>query len=705
MAIKNKSILVILFLFYFISSRADEGMWVISDLDSSLVNRMSTMGLGINSDAIYSEAHPSIKDAIVMFDNGCTAEVVSENGLIFTNHHCGRDKVQEVSTEKNNYIRDGYWAHNASEEIPLKNLNVKFLVKSVDVTEQASAMLKNKTLRKVMSDIEKQYTDSINGFSASMDSYSDGRYIVSVYQVYNDVRLVGVPPECVGNFGGETDNFEWPRQSADFTVFRIYANGKNLPASYNSDNKPYQAKSFLPVSLKGVHDNDFQMTVGFPYTTQRYISSYELQDEQDVRFRATVLTKGKYIEVVKKCMDADESVRLKYSTKNFSAGNSYKFALGVSKLVKLSTAVSDKQKQEQALKTWISLDTSRIKKYGKCLGDLEDLFKKQQLSKYSHAIITGALFNDASLFGIRARNLAEQIEKKDKEQTEKAVSNYRQWYQNFIKDYDVNTDKAIVTAMIRIVLQEVPENNQPAIFETLKNKYKGDVNSFVNDVYAKSVFVNPAALEKFLDKPNLKIKNDLLYVFGTSVYDKLIELKKQFTDYGTSIKKAGQLFAEAQREKNKGLLRYPDANFSMRLTYGKVCGASPRDGLVYKSQTTIKGIIEKEDSSNFEFEVHPRLKQLYYKNDFGKYAENGTLYTCFLTNTDITGGNSGSPVINGKGELTGLAFDGNFESLAGSIIYEPEKNRSINVDIRYVLFVIDKFAGSDYIMKELTVRN
>ena len=704
MSYLKRIILSLLVLVCYTVVKADEGIWTISKLNSTLVQKMKDIGLQLSGEQIYSENQPSLKDAVMIFDNGCTAELVSANGLLFTNHHCGRDRVQQVSTETHNYIRDGFWASSRKTEIPIKGLTVKFLISTVDVTERATDLLKTKSIRKVQAELEKQYTDTLKGYTASLDGYSTGQYFVAVYQIFNDVRLVGVPPESVGNFGGETDNFEWPRQSADFSVFRVYAGKDNLPAVYSADNKPYVPKTFLPVSLSGVHDNDFALTIGFPFMTQRYINSYDLQEEQEVKNRATVITKGKYIEVLKREMDNDESVRLKYSNKNFSAGNSYKLALGTLKLVNLSPALANKQKQEAGFQAWVNSDSARIKKYGKVLETLRQNYALQRNPKYAHALITGAMFNDASLFGIRTRNIVEQLTKNDSKQLNKAVDTYRQWYRSFSKDYDVATDKKIVRTMIKLVKKEVKKEYLPDFYADIDSKYEGNIDKYVDDLYARSVFTASQGVDNFLRKPDLSIKEDPFYKYGIAIYDKLIELKRLTADLSADIRKETQLYKAGVREQEAGQLKYPDANFSMRLTYGKVAGATARDGLIYKSQTTLRGVIEKEDSTNFEFKVWPRLKQLYYANDFGRYGEKGQLFTCFLTSTDITGGNSGSPVINGKGELTGLAFDGNFESLAGSIIYEPEKNRAVNVDIRYVLFIIDKFAQSNYILNELTIK-
>jgi hypothetical protein len=682
---------------------ADEGMWVISNLDSTLVKKMKNTGLGLSAQQIYSESQPSLKDAVMIFDNGCTGELVSANGLLFTNHHCGRDRVQQVSTETDNYIRDGFWAASPQKEIPIKGLTVKFLIRSVDVTSRAVDLLKTKTLRKVQAEIEKDYSDTLQRYTASLDAYSNGQYIVAVYQVFNDIRLVGVPPESVGNFGGETDNFEWPRHGADFSVFRIYAGADNLPASYSPSNVPYRPKTFFPVSLSGIKDNDFVMTIGFPGITQRYITSYELKENIDVKNRATAITKGRYIDVLKKEMDNDENIRLKYSTKNFMAGNSYKLALGTVKLVNLSDAMQQKQAEEAAFTKWIDSDPARAKKYGTCLATLQKDYELEHDAKYAHALLTGALFNDACLFGSRAKHIADLLAEKDKSQLGKAVDSFRQWYTSFAKNYDSATDQKIVRAMLKLVKKEVAPQYLPSFFSIIDNRYHGDIDLYVNDLYAKSTFSSEAGIEKFMKNPKLSIREDPLFIYGTSIYDKLIELKKLTTDYATEIRKTSKVYEAGVREKDAGVLKYPDANFTMRLTYGTVAGVSPRDGLSYKSRTTLRGVIEKEDSTNFEFYVWPRIKQLYAARDYGSYGENGQLYTCFLSGTDITGGNSGSPVVNGKGELVGLAFDGNWESLAGDIIYEPQKNRAINVDIRYVLFVIDKFAGAKNIIKELTI--
>lgn len=682
---------------------ADEGMWVASRLDATLMQKMKKIGLQLPADQIYSEAASSLKDAIMVFDNGGTAEFVSANGLVLTNHHCARGRAQEVSTSEHNYLRDGFWANSLSEELPIKGLTVRILIKQIDVTEKALELLKTQGGRKASYAMEKLYNDSTLGIEASMDGFSDGKYLLSVYQVFKDVRMVGLPPESIGNFGGETDNFAWPRHSADFSVFRVYADAKNQPATYSPKNQPYKPKHFLPTSSKGVQPNDFSMVLGFPFSTARHITSFEMLEEMDVKNRATGITKGTYIDVLEREMNKDERVRLLYSDKNFSAGNSCKLALGTLKQVYLSPALVQKQENEKAFQIWATSDMARLRKYGDCLEKLERNYALEKEPKYAHALLTGALFGDASLFGIRSRGLVDQLEFKEKSALDKQILSYRNWYAKFLTEYDSKTDQAIVLAMIKLLRKEMKKEYLPDFYTIIDQQYKGNIDAYVNDLYAKSIFTSTDSVYQFLKNPTRRVQEDPLYLFGISVYTKLMDLRKLSDKYAEEIRTYKKVFSEGMREMNAGKLSYPDANFSLRLSYGTVCGASPRDGLSYGFQTTLKGVMEKEDSSNYDFLVHPKLKALYLNKDFGRYATKGLMPIDFLSNNDICGGNSGSPVLNGKGEMIGIAFDGNWESLASNIIFESDKNRTISVDMRYVLFIIDKFAKNSHIMNELTI--
>ena len=682
---------------------ADEGMWTISRLDGQLMQKMKKAGLILPAAQIYDTLAPSLKDAVMVFDNAGTAEFVSANGLVMTNHHCARGRAQEVSTAEHNYLRDGFWANSLQEELPIKGLTVRVLTKQIDVTDKALELLKMFGSRKASYALEKLYNDSTQGIEASMDGFSNGTYLLSVYQVFKDVRMVGLPPESIGNFGGETDNFAWPRHSADFSVFRVYADANNRPASYSPNNKPYNPKHFLPTSLRGVQPKDFSMILGFPFSTARHITSFEMMEEMDVKNRATGITKGKYIEVVEREMNKDERIRLLYSDKNFSAGNSCKLALGTLKQVYLSPALEMKQREEAAFQKWVQADTSRLRKYGDCLATLERNYTLEKEPKYAHALLTGALFGDATLFGIRSRGLVDQLEFKEKSALDKQVLSFQNWYAKFLTEYDTKTDQEIVRAMVKLLKKEMKKDYLPDFYTIIDNQYKGNIDAYVNDLYAKSIFTSTDSVQHFMENPSRRIQQDPLYVFGISVYTKLMDLRKLSDKYSEEIRKYKKVFNEAMREKEAGTLSYPDANFSLRLSYGTVCGATPRDGLSYGFQTTLLGVLEKEDSTNYDFQVHPRLKALYLNKDFGRYGESNRMPVDFLTNNDICGGNSGSPVLNKKGELIGIAFDGNWESLASNIIFEPDKNRTVNVDIRYALFIIDKFANNKYILNELTI--
>jgi len=699
----KKTFLPLLLLLLTGSVLADEGMWTISRLDAPLMQKMKKIGLQLPADQIYSELAPSLKDAIMVFDNAGSAEFVSANGLVLTNHHCARGRAQEVSTAEHNYLRDGFWANSQSEEIPIKGLTVRVLVNQIDVTDKAVELLKTQGSRKASFTVEKQYNDSTHGIEASMDGYSDGKYLVSIYQVFKDVRMVGIPPESIGNFGGETDNFAWPRHSADFSVFRVYADANNQPAAYSAKNQPFKPKHFLPTSLKGVQPNDFSMILGFPFSTARHITSFEMIEEMDVKNRATGIAKGKYIEVVEREMNKDERVRLLYSDKNFSAGNSCKLALGTLKQVYLSPALAQKQESESAFRNWVQQDTARLRKYGDCLEVLERNYALEREPKYAHALLTGALFGDADLFGIRTRGLVDQIDFREQAATDKIALSYRNWYAKFLTEYDSKTDQAIVLAMIKLLKKEMKKEYLPDFYNIIDKQYKGNIDAYVTDLYGKSIFTSPDSVYAFLDHPTKKVQQDPLYIFGISVYTKLMDLRKLSDKYAEEIRKYKKVYNQGMREMNAGTLTYPDANFSLRLSYGTVCGATPRDGLSYGFRTTLKGVLEKEDSTTYDFQVNPKLKSLYLEKDFGRYGDNGVMPIDFLSNNDICGGNSGSPVLNGKGELIGIAFDGNWESLASNIIFESEKNRTISVDIRYALFIIDKFAHNKYILNELTI--
>jgi len=684
--------------------QADEGMYLISKIDSTLASRIRKEGFALPFDRLYSDEHASVKDAILVFDNIGTGEVISHDGLIITNHHCGQDRIQQLSSDGHNYLKDGFWAASLKDEIPVKGLSVRFLVKTIDVSAEVKSNYAKVSLRKVESELEKKYGDPSRKTSVSLDAYPSGLYLLSVYQTFNDVRFVGAPPVSIGNLGGDYDNFEWPRHSADFSLFRIYSNASNEPAEYSPSNVPFHPKSVLPVSLSGIKNGQFTMVAGFPFMTQRHITSFELLEMQQVKSPAAIIPKTARLAIMKREMDGNEAIRLKYSAKYFNASNANKLAVGSTRLIDQSAALKIKLEDEQQFQKWADETPGRKQEYGLCLLNLQKAYEKQHDAKYAHTFILNALGTDAFVPGTRAASIVRLLESNDKEALGRAVSNYRQWYDSFQREFDEATDRKITRELIKLTAKYVKEDKLPSFYKIIKEKYKGDIDKYTDDLYGKSVLLKRDKLEAYLKNPSLKIKNDPLYIFGTSVYESLIDLKKEFTDTGREIIALNHLYQKGMTEKGAYVNGYPDANFSMRLSYGKVAGVSPRDGLTYESQTTLDGVMEKEDTTVYEYHVPALLKELYHKKDYGRYGQNGVMYTCFLSTNDITGGNSGSPVLNQNGELIGLAFDGNKESLASSVIYEPNKNRCINVDIRYVLFIIEKYGNAGRILKELEIK-
>lgn len=682
--------------------KAAEGMWPMATIDSALVIQMQQLGAAAWKMQLYQENEPSFKDAVVLFDQGCTATFVSSQGLLFTNYHCVINRLQQLSTPENNILHKGFWASTFEEELPVKGLSVRLLLRSVNVTQEAQKLLETHSHRSMAMHLERVYNQPDKNIVSQLESYSDGQYVVSVYQQFTDLRLVGVPPESLGNFGGATDNFQWPRHTADFAVFRVYANAHNLPASYAATNVAYQPAHYFPISLEGVQEHDFVMSIGFPGNTQRDIHSFKLQEELEVKHATTLLTKGKYAEVVNEAMQQCSLVTLKYTHKHFLAANSAKFSSGVIAGMASTSALTHKQQFEREMEHWIQSDERRSKKYGHVLSSLSALYSQRQLVRYAHALLSGALFGDASLFGIRTRNIVEILQKNDTAELSRAVESLERWHNGFMPTYDVTTDKLIVKAMVQLVRKHLPTHFLPAFFSVIDQQFQGDTDKYVDFMFSNTLYFSPKKWQGFLREPSLRVLDDPLFQFGVSIYDTLIALRREGAQHSEELRAAEQLFQEA-RLAMQPQSTSPNANGSMRLTFGQVKSFSPRDAVLYESKTTLDGLIAKACEHHADFTVSNRLRYLHAQANYGPYAVRNELYTCFLSTTDITSGNSGSPVLNAKGQLTGLAFDGNFESLAGIYWYDKSRNRAINVDVRFILFVIDRYAQSTHILSELTL--
>jgi hypothetical protein len=681
---------------------ADEGMWLPFLLGKNY-DQMKKMGLKITAEQIYSVNNSSLKDAIVNFGNFCTGEVVSQDGLILTNHHCGFDAVQSHSSIEHDYITDGFWAMDRSQELSNPGLSVTFLIRMEEVTERFA----NKTEEEqaaLTKELEKEYGEA-NDYKVEVEDFFAGNQkILFVYQIFKDVRLVGTPPSSVGKFGGDTDNWMWPRQTGDFSLFRVYMSKDGKPAEYAKDNVPYHPRQHLSISTAGVKKNDFSMVMGYPGGTDRYMTSFEVAMNYNQSNPAKIKIREKRLALMKADMDANPSVRIQYASKYARVSNYYKYFIGQNQGLKRLHVIDAKKAEETTFQAWVNQDTSRSE-YSTLLTDYKTLFDLYGSVNLPYIYIQEAAFGTEILeFAYKSNKFYGLLksDKLDQASKDKMISAGEEYF----KDYNKATDQKVFAALLQMYYTDIDKSLHPSIFKLVEKKYKGDFNKYATMVFAKSIFANKDLFEAFMKNPTaLALDKDPGFACMTSI---LGDFRR---DVGPTL---GALFgkiAQINKLHLKGILEqrsnevlYPDANFTMRLTYGTVQDYVPRDAVYYNFYTTLEGIMEKEDSTNEEFIVPKKLKELYESKLYGTYAnEEGKLPICFITTNDITGGNSGSPVMNENGELIGIAFDGNWEAMSGDIIYEPSLQRCISVDIRYVLFMIDKYAGAKHLIDEMTL--
>ncbi len=643
------------------SARADEGMWMLPLLEKFNSDALRNLGSRLTPEQIYSINNASIKDAIVSFGGGCTGEIISGNGLLITNHHCGYSSIQGLSTEEHNYLEDGYWAMNLSEELPVPGLSVTFLQSMTDVTDKfKNDKAREKYLKKVRKDNPHCEVRIVN-------FYNDNVQYVVVSKTYRDVRFVGAPPVASGKFGGDTDNWMWPRHTCDFSMFRVYAGPDNEPAAYSENNVPMKPRQFLNVSLKGVKEGDFAMIMGYPGRTQRYQTAAQLEDmlaSNAVRIGARTVRQ----DVMWKEMRSNDKVGLQYANKYASSSNGWKKWQGMEEAFEKLDVIERQLQKEAELNEWINADPKRVKKYAGAVEKIDAAVKAQAKDYQEYQLLSETIGRIELLSLSRARN------------------------DNGYKDYDLNTDKKIAAAVLEHYLKNVaPE-------------YKLDITQAdLDEMFEKSVFTSTEKKAKAISD-GVELSKDPARVLAEKINEMSSKLVSTVIEAQNAIGEPTKAYAAALLEWNAGKPIYPDANSTCRLTYGTVKGYSPKDAVEYKYFTTLKGVMEKEDPNNYEFRVPARLKEIYETKDYGQYAdENGEIVTCFLTNLDITGGNSGSPVLDADGNLIGLAFDGNWEAMSGDVIFEPELQRCICVDIRYVLLMVDKFGGAGYLLDEMNI--
>ena len=695
--------------------RADEGMWLLPLLEKMNSGMMTELGFEITPQEIYDLNNTSLKDAIVIFGNGCTGEIVSDQGLVFTNHHCGYAAIQQLSSVEHNYLKDGFWAMNTDEELYAEGLTVSFLESFTDVTDQVEKALKKckgqedmiKALDKLEGKLCKKAGCDDKFIVGRLTSFYGGNtYYFIVYKIFRDIRLVGTPPSSIGKFGADTDNWMWPRHTGDFSIFRVYADKDNNPADYSEDNVPYSPERHLRISLAGYEEGSPAMIMGYPGTTNRFMTASELAEQRE-RNEVAIKVRTVRQDVLMADMQADPKIMIQYASKYAGSSNGWKKWIGMNETF-AKLGVQDRRAEEEvAFTEWVNAGgQERIDRYGDALKNIDEAVAGRKADNLLAAYLRESL-GSIELVNVSAYGgmIKEALDKKDQEKKDAELASIEAALENFYKDYSMPTDKRVAVAMISLLKESIPAEELPSFYQEIDSCFGGDINAFVEDLYSKSLYtsldkvkaaVDAADVSALTDDPACKVL--LSYIKSYNPHQQaLIEYAEQFAQ-GKKDYIAGTL------EMREGEAIYPDANFTMRLTYGTVLPYYPRDAVFYNYYTTLKGVMEKEDPSNWEFVVPDKLKELYEAKDYGRYAnDRGEMPVAFISNLDITGGNSGSPIMNGRGELIGLAFDGNWESMSGDIIFEPELQRCISVDIRYVLFIIEKYGGATNLIEELDI--
>jgi len=711
-----KKIVALLFVFVFIIGKADEGMFLPFTVKNNYAE-MKALGLKLSVKEIYNTKKPSLKDAIVSLGGFCTAELISPKGLLLTNHHCGYDAIAESSTPENDYLTDGFWAKDYQSEIPIKGLTASIVIRIEDVTKQVKKALtddmseteRESAFRKISQEIAQNAIKGTHYNAYVRDFYDGNEFYLFVTEVFEDVRLVGAPPSSIGKFGGDTDNWMWERHTGDFSMFRIYANKNNQPAPFAKDNQPYVPKHFLPISIAGIKEGDFSMVMGYPGSTNRYLTSYgvKMAIEKDQPTRVEI--RGKKLEIMKMQMDRSDVVRIQYASTYAQVSNYWKYFIGQTEQLKKNNVYDKKIRIEKEFIEWATKDEKRKAIYGDVMKNIADAYVVME--KYiGFRVYFGEAFYSLSVnrFMLRHTRLFSVLSDKnpDNKIIKDELAKVTPYSENHFSGFDFQTELNLMTAMYQMFYSNVNnEFHSEKLNEIAKSINDGNWNSFVEQEMKKSIFTDKDRYAAFAENPTKDaIESDELFLLAQSIFDNYrnIILSKEVSAAQDKLNKANRLFIAALRLMNPNKKYYPNANSTLRLTYGTIQKYQAGDK-VYDYYTTIEGMMAKEDPTNEEFIIPAKLKELYEKKDYGQYAQDGTLWINFISNNDITGGNSGSPVINAKGELIGCAFDGNWEAMSGDIAFESDFQRTISCDIRYILFVIDKYAGASHLIDEMTI--
>jgi hypothetical protein len=712
------------------TASADEGMWMLHLLKQQKFSEMQKLGLELEDYDIYNPDGISLKDAVVFFGRGCTGEVISSQGLVLTNHHCGYGQIQSHSSLENNYLDDGFWAMTKAEELPNPGLTVTFIDRIEDVTAYVKQCLERDKeqdtdgvfflspsyLNRIARGKAGEELLAAPGIEVEIKPFFNGnQYYMFTKKVYSDIRLVGAPPSSIGKFGADTDNWMWPRHTGDFSLFRIYADKEGNPAAYSPENVPLKPKRWLKIAAGGVAENDFAMILGFPGTTYKYYTSWEVAERRDIDNRVRIDMREIRQNVLLKEMLNDPAVKIQYAAKYSSSTNAYKNAVGTNWAIDLRDFEQLKREQQNRLSEWA--ESNRKTGYIEALNEIERMVGERADLRYRSWMLNEGIMRGVEFANVPRQGwnmLMQAVDEMKPEELEKAVRQLQQDYALFAdKNYHAGVDKKVSAAMIAEYTRLVDKEKQPAFFDQLYTRFNGDVEAFIASIFDRSLFGNRENWELFCSDPLTfiagegkieELRNDPMFLFAGSVAGEALSLGRQLSKYDVPFSLARRSYLEGILAMDAPYTHFPDANLTLRLTYGQVKGYQPRDAVGYAHQTTLKGVMEKEDPDNWEFVVPEKLKDIYRRKDFGNYAlSGGDMPVNFAATTHTTGGNSGSPVLNGKGELIGINFDRNWEGVGGDIQYLPDYQRSIIVDIRYVLFVIDKFAEAAHLVEELDI--
>lgn len=716
----KKQVLFTIFSLASISIHADEGMWMLTDLKAQNAVAMRELGLELPIEEVYNANGLSLKDAVVHFGGGCTGEVISSEGLVLTNHHCGYGAIQQHSNVDHDYLTDGFWAMNRDAELPTPGLTVTFIDRILDVTEYVNEQLKKDKDPEGTNYLSQAYLNGVAERFAKEEKievnpatklelkafYGGNKYYLFVKTVYSDIRMVGAPPSSIGKFGADTDNWMWPRHTGDFSLFRIYADKNGKPAPYSKENIPLKVRKHLKISLAGVQEGDFTFIMGFPGRNWRYMISDEVEERmQTTNFMRHHVREARQ-KVLMEQMLKDPAVRIHYASKYASSANYWKNAIGMNEgLVRLKVLDTKRAQQEELLASGRAKGDDS---YQKAFDKIRSTVAHRRDAVYHQQAINEALVTALDFMRIPSTAaLAAALKAKDKEKTKAAALKLKEEGEKFFASVPFpEVERMVGKEMLKTYAGYIPAEQRISIFEVIDKRFKGDTDAFIDACFKHSIFGNPENFEKFIRKPSLhKIEHDWMILFKHSVTDGILKTAIAMKAANENYNAAHKVWVKGMMDlrKEKGIPIYPDANSTLRLTYGRVLSYEPADGMVYEAHTTLKGVMEKEDPDNWEFVVPQKLKELYTTKDYGRYGKNGEMPVCFIVNTDNTGGNSGSPVFNSKGQLVGTGFDRNYEGLTGDIAFRPSSQRAACVDIRYTLFIIDKFAGASHLIDELSI--